>query len=81
MGADREMTYGEKAVGLTFNHAEGETHDQVREVKTTFAKLIDLIEGGRTPNDSRFKNSLQTAAVQNLVLAQMIVVKVITWKE
>lgn len=81
MEADREMTYGEKAVGLTFNHAEGETHDRVHEVKATFAKMIDLVEGERTPNDSRFKNTLLTAAVQQCVLAQMIVVKVITWKE
>lgn len=78
---ERELTYGEKAVGLNFNHAEGTTHDQVHEVKTTFAKLIDLVEGTRTPNDSRIANTLKTAAVQQLIYGQMIVVKVVTWKD
>lgn len=77
----REMTYGEKAVGLTFNHAEGKEKDEVYEVKSSFAKMIDLVEGKRTANDSRFKNTLTTNAVNTLVAAQMFVVKVITWKE
>lgn len=77
----REMTYGEKAVGLNFNHAEGETHDEVHEAKVTFAKLIDLVEGKRTANDSRFANTLKTYAVQTLIAAQMAVVKVLTWKD
>ena len=78
--SETEQTYGEKAVGLTFNHAEGELHDEVHEVKTTFAKLIDLVEGKRTPNDDRFKNTLISTTVSTLVSAQMFVVKVITWK-
>ena len=77
----REPTYGEKAVGLTFNHAEGVTHERVHEVKTIFAKLIDMVEGERTPNDSRFKNTIITSGVTMLLNAQMIVVKIITWKE
>jgi hypothetical protein len=40
-----------------------------------------LVEGGRTPNDSRLLNSLRTAATMALVTAQMAVVKVITWTE
>lgn len=76
-----ELTYGQKAVGLKFNHAEGEAHDQVADAKQKCADLIDLVEAGRTPNDSRFLNSLRTAAVMALVAAQMAVVKVITWTE
>lgn len=77
----QETTYGEKAVGLKFNHAEGAEHDEVHEVKVTFAKLIDLVEGKRTPTDSRFANTLKTYAVQTLIAAQMAVVKVVTWKD
>lgn len=76
-----DLTYGQKAVGLTFNHAEGATHDDVHKVKQTFADLIDLVEGGRTPNDSRFANTLKTYAVGTLITAQMAVVKVLTWKD
>lgn len=77
----REMTYGEKAVGLNFNHAEGQTHDEVHEAKVTFAKLIDLVESKRGANDGRFANTLKTYTVQTLVAAQMAVVKVLTWRD
>lgn len=30
---DRPFTYGEKAVGLTFNHGEGDIFHQVKEAK------------------------------------------------
>lgn len=74
-------TYGQKLVGLDFNHAEGELHDTVHEVKLHCAHLIDMVEDRRNPNDSRVKNSLTTAATMALVAAQMAVVKVLTWKD
>lgn len=77
----KELTYGEKLVGLSFNHAEGETHDAVHEAKTLCAQLIDMIEDRRNPNDSRVKNSLTTAASMAVLAAQMAVVKVLTWKD
>ena len=73
----RELTYGEKAVGIDFNPSKDET---VARVKATFAELIDLVEGRRTPNDDRFKNTMITTTVSTLVTAQMFVVKVVTWK-
>jgi len=76
-----ELTYGEEAVGLKFNHAEGVTPDEVHEVKVTFAKLIDLVESKRTANDSRLANTLKTFAVTSLIATQMAVVKVLTWKD
>lgn len=74
---ERELTYGEKAVGIDFNPSKDE---KVARVKATFAELIDLVEGSRTPNDDRFKNTMITTTVSTLVTAQMFVVKVITWK-
>jgi hypothetical protein len=78
---EQELTYGQKLVGLKFNHAEGDTHDVVHEVKQKCADLIDIVEDRRNPNDSRVKNSLSTAATMALVAAQMAVVKVLTWKD
>lgn len=78
---EKELTYGEKLVGLKFNHAEGLTHDAVHQAKTKCAELIDMVEDRRNPNDSRVKNSLSTAATMALVAAQMAVVKVLTWKD
>lgn len=76
-----EQTYGQKLVGLDFNHAEGQTHDAVHKAKQLCADLIDLVEDRRNPNDTRVKNSLTTAATMALVAAQMAVVKVLTWKD
>jgi len=39
-GTEREMTYSEKAVGLTFNPS-GDA--KVQEVKELYAKIIDLL--------------------------------------
>ena len=76
-----ELSYGQKAVGLTFNPSEGDAHDKVAGVKQSCADLIDLVEGTRTPNDSRLANTLKTYAVTAVIAAQIAVVKVITWKD
>jgi transcription termination factor NusB len=76
-----EKTYGQKLVGLDFNHAEGETHDAVHEAKQHCADLIDMVNDRRNPNDSHIKNTLSTFAVTTMLAAQMAVVKVLTWKD
>ena len=76
-----DQTYGQKLVGLNFNHAEGETHDVVHEAKQHCADLIDMVNDRRSPNDSHIKNTLSTWAVTTLLAAQMAVVKVLTWKD
>lgn len=73
-----ELTYGEKAVGKTFNPSGD---DKVAHAKALCAELIDLVWDTATPADSRFLNGLRTAAINALVGAQMFVVKVLTWKE
>lgn len=40
----RPLTYGEKAVGLTFNHREGEIFDHVDSAKKTCAQAIDMMD-------------------------------------
>lgn len=40
-----ELTYGEKAVGLTFNPSGNE---QVQQIKEAYAKLINLLNDART---------------------------------
>lgn len=74
----RPLSYGEKAVGIQFNPS-GDAN--VNTAKQLSAQLIDLINDTRSPNDSRFLNGLATAAVNAVVTAQMLVVKVITWRE
>jgi len=76
----REMTYGEKAVGLTFNPS----HDpKVQKVKELYAEIIDIVinnaypvEGGKTTE----MQTLSTEAIRQAQTAQMWAVKAITYQ-
>ena len=72
----RELTYGEKAVGLTFNPSGD---PKVQEVKELYAKIIDLINDLRTP-DRGEKQRLLSVAITEAQTAQMWAVKGITYQ-
>lgn len=80
----REQTFGEKAVGITFNPSGA---DEVHEAKMLAAKQIDLLEKvhikltNDSANTSWVRNVLRTQAFNLLVSAQMALVKYITWKD
>lgn len=73
-----ELSYGEKAVGLTFNPSGDE---RVLAVKRAFAAAIDLIQEERlkdtTPSE---KGAMLTLAIREAQSAQMWAVKGITWE-
>jgi len=71
-----EQTFGEKAVGLSFNPSQLSAVDKV---KRAFADLIDLSEA--IEPKTRFGAMLRTEAEISCVAAQMAVVKLITFKE
>ncbi len=78
----RELTYGEKAVGLTFNPSGDPT---VRKVKELYAQIIDLCNDMNTPalpagGTDRMRNTLVETAIAQAILAQMAAVKLVTWK-
>jgi len=79
-GADtstQPFTYGEKAVGLTFNPS-GDA--DVNEIKTLYAKIIDNINGIRG-GDRSDKARLLSVAITQAQTAQMWAVKGITYKD
>lgn len=41
---NQELTFGQKAVGLKFNHAQGNLFNDVEKAKLLSAELIDLVE-------------------------------------
>ena len=45
MDADRELTFGEKAVGITFNPSGDE---KVQKVKELYAQIIDICHDVRS---------------------------------
>ena len=82
--AERPQTFGEKAVGITFNPSGT---DEVYEAKMLAAKQIDLLEKvhikltNDSANTSWVRNVLRTQAFNLLISAQMALVKYLTWKE
>ena len=84
---NKELTTGEKAVGLTFNPSGDET---ITRAKKLSAELIDLVEQriefleATKPEGSRLlwmTHVLRTAAFNAVIAAQMAVVKFLTWKD
>ena len=82
--SERPQTFGEKAVGITFNPSGV---DEVYEAKMLAAKQIDLLEKvhikltNDSANTSWVRNVLRTQAFNLLVSAQMALVKYLTWKD
>ena len=74
---EKELTYGGKAVGLTFNPSGDET---VTRVKEYFANVIDALHNRKTPGQSE-SNRLLAIAITEAQAAQMWAVKAITWKD
>lgn len=75
----RTLTFGEKAVGLTFNPSND---PQVQALKAACAALIDQLNNMKPPYDGKpnEKSRMLAIAITELQTAQMWAVKAITWK-
>ena len=73
---DHEKTFGELAVGISFNPSE---LSDVDKVKRDFANVIDLCNN--TSTGTYLGNTLKGMAIRACIQAQMCVVKLITFKE
>ncbi len=73
----RELSYGEKAVGLTFNPSNDEN---VQKIKEAYAKIIDLCNDLRTEAGQGEKGRLLSVAITEAQTAQMWAVKGVTWQ-
>lgn len=72
------LTYGQKAVGITFNPGGSET---VNEIKKLYAQIIDLVCAAPVNKDSgEEKMSLVTEAIRQAQTAQMWAVKAVTYQ-
>ena len=78
MEEGRELTFGEKLVGLTFNPAGDE---KVLKAKQLCAELADLLNDENDVQEStQFSQRLFSHAVGEILNAQMNVVKCLTLK-
>jgi regulator of extracellular matrix RemA (YlzA/DUF370 family) len=77
--SDRELTFGEKAVGLSFNPSQNQT---VAELKAAYADIIDELGDARDTAsglDAPEKRRLRSIAITEAQGAQMWAVKAVTW--
>ncbi len=77
----REQTFGEKAVGLTFNPPND---SNVRDLKQLYAQIIDKLESIKATraaeqDTSYMDNTLSGMALRDAIRAQMSAVKYATW--
>lgn len=73
---NKELTFGQKAVGLTFNPSGNE---KITQCKQAFADLIDVMNDLRNdPNSSQDAKRHASVAITELETAQMRAVKALT---
>jgi hypothetical protein len=72
----RELSYGEKAVGLNFN--PGQSHE-VHKCKKEFADVIDRMNYLRLHSQDAEVQRMASIAITEAQTAQMWAVKAITW--
>lgn len=73
-----ELSFGKKAVGITFN--PGNDSD-VYIVKKYYADIIDMMNNLRNNDDSKEVQRLASIAITEAQTAQMWAVKALTWKD
>lgn len=75
----RSLTYGEQAVGITFNPANDPT---VQKLKELYAEIIDICDGKRNKVDTKpsEKARLLSVAITEAQTAQMWAVKGVTYR-
>ncbi len=75
--AQESLTFGQKAVGLTFNPGG---HPEVEAIKTKCAELIDDLNSSRLLTDSGDKKRMYSEAITAIQTGQMWGVKAATWQ-
>ena len=78
MTTQTELTFGQKAVGLTFNPSGD---DRVDACKRVLAMAIDQMDDLRGRSTSPEAKRLASIAITELQGAQMFAVKALTWKD
>jgi hypothetical protein len=73
----RELTFGEKAVGITFNPGG---NPQVEAIKQHYAQVIDRLNELKNGTESSEKKRMLSIAITESQTAQMWAVKAITWQ-
>jgi hypothetical protein len=72
-----ELTFGQKAAGVSFNPSN---NAQVDAIKEKFADIIDLLNDIRTKSPGSDETRMLSIAITEAQTAQMWAVKAVTWR-
>ena len=72
----REMTFGEKACGVSFNPSN---RSDVDIIKTQFAAIVDDLNERRSATENPEVKRMLSLAITEAQTAQMWAVKAVTW--
>ena len=82
---ERELTFGEKAVGLTFNPSGDEKVNRAKKLMADALDLLKEVEAQKTDYGNAMSsweaNVFRTNAFNKIIDAQMSLVKYITWND
>jgi len=78
MDENKELTFGQKAIGLTFNPSKD---DAVAKCKQIFADAIDQMNDLKSSTLNGEIKRLCSVAITEAQTAQMWAVKALTWKD
>lgn len=73
---ERKLTFGQKAMGVSFNPSKDPLIDVI---KQGYADLADLIDQESAKNPSGEAKALYTLGLRELQKSQMLTVKAATW--
>lgn len=73
-----EQTFGQKAVGVSFNPSNDSAVDRIKQI---YANAIDEIDALRKSSESGEVKRMCSVAITETQTAQMWAVKAITWKD
>lgn len=78
MEPTKEMSFGEKACGVSFNPGG---HEQVNKVKEAFANVVDILNDYRAETEDGEVKRMLSVAITDAQTAQMWGVKAVTWQK
>lgn len=78
MSPDRELSFGEKACGVSFNPGG---HEKVTKIKEAFANIVDILNQYRNETEDGEVKRMLSVAITEAQTAQMWGVKAVTWNK
>jgi hypothetical protein len=76
-GPDRELTFGEKACGVSFNPSNNMIVDRI---KRSYAAVVDDLNALRGESSNPEIKRMLSVAITETQTAQMWAVKAVTWQ-